>query len=223
MFELLGKKLSTDVNVLKGFLEKQDENGNTALHLSAIEPITEENLKIITKMLQKGVNPAQKNKAGDTFLVGNMSLRLRQHINQEKDEWFANLIKNDELLKNFIELQDDDIFCSILKRFSRLTTTKGAVHPIELLDYIWMSRDVLKNSLNELLSWEGINFQFYYLEGGILGNFYIIILLIIKSFQVNIITMKSMISMNVVTQGLQMMKKNDLPFMKKCKKKLKNP
>ena len=35
--------------------------------------------------------------------------------------------------------------------------------------------------------------------------------------------MKSMISMNVVTQGLQMMKKNDLPFMKKCKKKLKNP
>ena len=72
-----------------------------------------------------------------------------------EDDWFASLIKNDELLTSFIKLQDDDIFCSILKRFSKLTMTKGAVHPIKLLDYIWMSRDVLPKSLDELLSWEG--------------------------------------------------------------------
>ena len=150
---------SSDMAFLKEILEKQDEEGNSALHLAAKEPITEDNLKIISNMLEKGVNPAQKNKAGDTFLVGNMSLRLRQYINQEKDEWFSKLIQNDELLKNFIELQDDELCSSIFHRFSRLTnkgTKKGAVHPIELLDKLWNSRDVLKNSLDVLLRWEGM-------------------------------------------------------------------
>ena len=152
-----GSDKSKAISLLKEILEKQDEDGNSALHLAAKEPITEDNLKMISNMLEKGVLPSLKNKVDETFLQmsQSMSLRLRQHINLMEDDWFASLIKNDELLTSFIKLQDDDIFCSILKRFSKLTMTKGAVHPIKLLDYIWMSRDVLPKSLDELLSWEG--------------------------------------------------------------------
>ena len=123
------------------FLEilcQQDNDDNTALHIAAKEP-TDDKLKIIANMLERGAIPSKKNKNNETFLKMslNMPIKLRDHINKMEDSWFEELIKNEELLLSFVDLGEPDdggagdaIFWSILKKFSSLTATKGTVGEI---------------------------------------------------------------------------------------------
>ena len=141
---------------LKEMFEKVDKDQNTVLHIAAIEPITDEKLKIISDMLKQGAIPSLKNKNGQTFLEmsSGMSHKLCTHINNMEDDWFKNLIQNKKLLKSFIDLRDDTIFCAMLKKFSNLSNVEGAEHPIDFIEHIWNNKKVLKESFKQLLIWE---------------------------------------------------------------------
>ena len=161
LFKLVIKKLSKldDQVVIKDLLGKTDINGNTALHIAAKEP-SNDKLEIITSLLERGANPAHKNNNDDTFLM--MSVGMEQnlcaHVKNMPDKWFENLMKNQELLGNFIELENDSIFCAILKKFMLLSKfdhqDPARVHPITLIDKIWNKRGLLKESMHQLEIWE---------------------------------------------------------------------
>ena len=153
------KTLDLEKTESKSFLEQLfcqvDQNKNTALHIAAMEPITDQKLTLISKMLEKGAKPSMKNENDLTFLNMslNMSQKLYAHINNMDEDWFRNLITSEEL-KGFIDLKDDELFCSMLNKFSKLTNTEEAMHPIKLLHQIWNDRKVLEKSFHQLLIWE---------------------------------------------------------------------
>ena len=119
---------------------------------------------MITRLLEQGALPSRTNKEGKTFLK--MSIGVGQQLchfisSKLPDSWFSALAGNKELLNSFIGLDDDDIFCEILKKFSTMseqTNTEfhrcGSQHPMDFLDDLWDKRDVLSESLKQLLSWE---------------------------------------------------------------------
>ena len=145
---------------LQDLFAKKDKDGNTVLHIAAQEPITDQKLKMISDMLEKGAIPSETNKKGETFLKMSLGMpqRLCAHINKMDDNWFKHLISNREVLQSFIALKDDDIFSTMLKRFSAIaedeTDKAKQVHPITLLDYIWEDKKVLDDSFHELMIWE---------------------------------------------------------------------
>lgn len=153
---------------LNQLLEHKDGDGNTVLHKAAKhDPVTHDKLEMITKLLQQGALPAKTNNEGKTFLKMSIGVgpRLCDYISSKMpDHWFSALAENKELLRSFIDMDDDDIFCEILKKFSKLSeqtadTEKDRApgeknHPMEFLDYLWDKRDVLPKSFDQLLTWE---------------------------------------------------------------------
>ena len=158
LYDKMMKKLKDlkDDSIVKELLEKCDTDGNSILHVAAKEPTTSAKLRIVTSLLEKGVNPAVKNKNDDTFLMMSVGMdqKLLEHVKNMSTEWFSHLKENQEILSNFIELKNDPIFCAILRKFMHPDLQKETVHPMDLLDKIWDQRDVLKDSKEQLLIWE---------------------------------------------------------------------
>ena len=151
---------SNEKQYVTNIFAKKDKDENTVLHIAAQEPITDQKLKIISAMLEKGAIPSIRNKNGETFLKMSLGMpqRLCAHINNMNDQWFKHLIRNRKVLEGFIELKNDDIFSTMLKRFGALVNIEKdkeqQVHPITLLHYMWDDRKVFEKSFHELLIWE---------------------------------------------------------------------
>ena len=154
---------SDNKEYLEKIFSKVDKYGNTALHIAAQEPITDQKVYMIFDMLEKGALPLLKNKADNTFLE--MSLdgaqRIRGHIQYNLDSlWFKHLMSNRKVLESFIELKDDDMIKTIFKRFRTLSDT-DQFHPMTLFNNIWEHRNVMENSWNELIIWEAKHHDCY--------------------------------------------------------------
>ena len=114
-------------------------------------------------MLQRGANPSLKNKKKLTFMEMSSTIpkKLYDHTNKILDEICTNhhnhnqneKMMNDNLVKSFIDLKDDGMLCTILRKLSS-KSTPTAVHPVAHVKDIWKSKESLEDSYYQLLVWE---------------------------------------------------------------------
>ena len=146
-----------NVSALKPLLCQQDSKGNTPLHTAAQGSVNESKLKVMSRMLEKGADPSVRNRKYKTFLEMSVgcSQMLCSYISKlSGDTWFQDLIKDGDQLQKLIDLENDELFCTILQKFKDMPTVDEEAHPKSLIIKLWHRKDILKESMKELLCWE---------------------------------------------------------------------
>ena len=107
-----------------------------------------EKLQLMAKMLEGGANPNLLNKNGENFL---------STLKKLPDEWFEeHLMVNEKLRGILIEKGNDASLSFIFDKFRELNPEgDNQIHPIHLAREIFEKRELLKNSFQKLLVWEG--------------------------------------------------------------------
>ncbi len=155
IYELLQESMPQFRDKLR-FINHLDEKGNTALHVAASRP-TQGKIEIILKLISEGVDPSKKNKDNRTFLDMSVNTKsmVRQKLEQADEAEFRAMSADQEGLKKFIKLGDDDILQEILTKFKDHPSNEDT-HPIDLIQDIWpyAKADKMPNSFKQLLLWE---------------------------------------------------------------------
>ena len=149
-------------DIIHTFINVKDgEEGNTALHFATSKTNNQKELidsiPLILQMLKDKADVSLMNNKGRNFL--NM-------LNRMPDEFFEQLVRNEEVLDFFIEQKDEpdlhlETIFKTLRKISRekkegcpLKTNGGPIHLCEKI-FHQKERHLLEKSFDELIAWHG--------------------------------------------------------------------